>query len=188
MRRIYRHVRGHVQKNAGWRNLKGGAENTVDEFAQFAATKLAAETAPICHAEDAFGDYIYKRCIDAARELFYAKKHLAAESLDEDHVTESEADDAGSAANASVLDELIAREDEHERDAMLAKIMEFLWDDDGFLTDKERAVITYRYLGGIPMDSDDPAALTVCKLIGCKPRSARNYQASAIKKIKERMK
>jgi DNA-directed RNA polymerase specialized sigma24 family protein len=188
LRRIYIHVTGHVKKNAGWRKLKGGVDAAIDDFSQFAAEKLAAETAPLCHAEVAFGDYIYKRCIDAARELFFAKKNLAAESIDEDRVTESEADDANSAANASVLEELIAREDEHERDALLAKVLECLWDEEGFLTDKERMVLTYRYLGGLPVDSNDTSELTVCKLMGCKARSVRNYQASAIEKIKERLK
>lgn len=188
MRRIYSHVTGHVNKNAGWRKLKGGVDATIDDFSQFAAEKLAAETAPLCHAEVAFGDYIYKRCIDAARELFFAKKNLAAESLDEDKVAKSEADDANSAANASVLDELIAREEEREQDSMLAKVLECLWEEEGFLTDKERMALTYRYLGSLPVDSDDPNDLTVCKLMGCKARSVRNYQASATKKIKERMK
>ena len=73
VQRVYRHIRGHVGKNSSWQKRGGGFDATVDDCAGFVLAKLAAEKSETCHAENAFGDYVYKRSLDYADEPF-AKK------------------------------------------------------------------------------------------------------------------
>lgn len=185
VQRVYRHVRGHVAKNVGWQKRGGGFDATVDDCAAFVLEKLAAEKDDICHAENAFGDYVYKRSLDFADQLF-AKKRLAGESLSDEAEAESDGNDADSSAHASVLDGLLAQELDAEDEAKLQRVRE-LAQEDGFLEEKERIAFTYHWLGGIQIDSTDETKVTVCKLMNRKEKSVRLYIGRAIAKIKERL-
>lgn len=185
LQRVYRHVRGHVRKNPGWQQRGGGFETTVNDCAGFVLVKLAAEKGETCHAERAFGDYVYKRCLDFADTLF-AKKSGAGEPKSELH-SEPEGDDADSSAHASAEDELIARETAAENEAKLERVRN-LAQQEGFLTDLERSAFVFGVLGDIQISSQDKTKITVCRLINRKERSVRLYIESATAKIKEALK
>jgi hypothetical protein len=186
--RVYRHVRGHLSKNSGWAARAGGPESARDDFAGHVLAKLIGETATPSHAEVAFGDYVYKRCLDYADELF-AKKRNAGESLtelSEADAIEYDAQLGGSSATQSIEDELIHREEQKTIDEQHTRVCELL-QEDGFLTEKERMAFAFHHVGQIQIRSDDSAKMTVCKLMDCSDRSARLYVKSAIAKIKEKL-
>lgn len=185
LQRVYRHVRGHVHKNPGWQRRGGGLQTTIDDCAGFVLVKLAAEQGDICHAEHAFGDYVYKRCLDFADTLF-AKKRVAGESQAE-FGPESDGDDADSLAHASVEDELIAGELAAEDEAKLQRIQE-LTQTEGLLTAEERSAFVFKILGGIQIHSKDKTKITVCKLMNRKERTVGLYLEHAVAKIKEQCK
>jgi hypothetical protein len=185
VQRVYRHVRAHVHKNAGWQRRGGGLQATVDDCAGFVLVRLAAEKGDTCHAEHAFGDYIYKRCLDFADTLF-AKKRTAGEFQPE-LGPESGGDDADSLAHASVEDELIAGELEAEDEAKVQRVQE-LAQQEGLLTDEERSAFVFKYLGGIQIHSKDKAKITICKLMNRKERTVGLYLELAVAKIKEQLK
>jgi hypothetical protein len=185
VQRVYRHVRAHVHKNPAWQQRGGGLQTTIDDCAGFVLEKLAAEKGDTCHAEHAFGDYVYKRCLDFADTLF-AKKRAAGESHD-DLGLKSGGDDADSLAHASVEDELIAGELEAEDEAKVQRIQD-LAQQDGLLTDEERRAFVFKFLGGIQIHSKDKNKITVCKLMNRKERTVGLYLEHAIAKIKEQLK
>lgn len=187
--RVYSHVRGHVGKNPGWATRAGGVDAARDDFAGYVFVKMQDDTTLPSHAEVAFGDYVYKRCLDYADELF-AKKRNAGESLtelSEADAIEYDAQLGGSSATQSVEDELLHREEQRIIDEQHTRVCELL-QEDGFLTEKERMAFTFHHVGLIQIHSKDPTKiLTVCKLMGCSDRSARLYVKSATAKIKEKL-
>jgi hypothetical protein len=174
-----------VHKNTGWQRRGGGLQATVDDCAGFVLVRLAAEKGDTCHAEHAFGDYVYKRCLDFADTLF-AKKRAAGESQSE-LGPESGGGDADSLAHASVEDELIAGELEAEDEARVQRIQELAQQEE-LLTDEERSAFVFKYLGGIQIHSKDKAKITICKLMNRKERTVGLYLELAVAKIKEQLK
>lgn len=183
VQRVYVHVRGHVAKNPGWAARGGGFDTTVGDCAGFVLMKLAGETATVCHAEIAFGDFVYKRALDFA-DMLFAKKNRTAESLDSD-AEESSVDDASPAVQASILDELLEREDEAADQKRILEIQELV-QENGLLTDKERAAFTFHWFGELKVHAKGDA-LCVTLLMGCSEKSAHTYLKSAMHKIKERL-
>jgi hypothetical protein len=191
MQRVYKHVRGHLAKNKSWVDKAAGEDAARKDFSSVVLLKLIEEAPDVTsHAENAFGDFVYKRCLDYADGLF-AKKHSAGESLTE--ASESEAFDFDNeisdspATTHSVEELLIQRESEQEEDQILVRIREIVQTEE-LLTDKEQMAFTYYYLGNIRIHSKDSTKLTVCQLMDCSDKSARNYIKQAIAKIKEQLK
>jgi DNA-directed RNA polymerase specialized sigma24 family protein len=189
VQRVYRHVRGHVRKNRGWIDRAGGEHAALDDFSGDVLIRLMSEKDEICHAENAFGDYVYKRCLDYADTL-YAKKRNAGESLTEESEAEAVEHDAElgdlSATTPSVEELLIQAEIEQEREQKMQRIRDLV-QQEGFLTDKEKMAFTFHKLGGVQIDSKSASKLTVCSLMGCSEKSARIYIKDAIAKIKEQL-
>ena len=80
--RVTKHVRTQVRKNRSWSLLGGGAKSTEEDFCQDIVLAILSDDDVPCHAEERFGQYVHRRCLDAAGKL-YAKKHSAGSSLDD---------------------------------------------------------------------------------------------------------
>jgi len=188
MKRIYRHVHSHVAKNPGWQKNGGGFDATADDCAQYVVLKLINETDEICHAENAFGDYVYKRSLDFADTLYsqYQKKRLADESeLDEfDNLKRS---DGESYTPESYAEEMLSRLEKESLDDLKLERIYALVQEDGFLSELERIAFTYSWFGEIQIDSKDADKLTICKIMDRSDKSVRLYIGRAMSKIKERL-
>ena len=82
LRRVTKQVKAHVRKNPGWGILGGGASTAVQDFCQDTVLAILSLEKVPNHAEVLFGQYVHRRCLDAAGKL-YAKKHSAGSSLDD---------------------------------------------------------------------------------------------------------
>jgi len=191
--RLTRHVRAHVGKNPGWHNRGGGFETTTEEFCGDILELMIKDKAQPCHAEVAFGNYVKKRCLDCADKL-YAKKKSAGKSFDiggvKAEVEENQIDRPDLLTNSPVSpeDELIQIGEFIEElltdQINLKRIEEIV---QLHLPEKERMAFTFRYYADLKVHSKKTEVITVAKMMGVKERSARQYLASALQIIKERL-
>jgi len=69
--RVLKQVRAHIRKNPGWL-LRGGGSTVAEDLCQSIILAILQDKAKPCHAEQAFGNFVYRRCLDEAGKL-YAK-------------------------------------------------------------------------------------------------------------------
>lgn len=181
LRRVTRQVRAHVRKNPGWQRLGGGADSAIDDFCQEVVLSILQDKTVTCHAEVAFGNYVYRRCLDEAGKL-YAKKHSAGKSLDDE-------DDVEAIAQAS--------DPVNSPEQVLIEIEEFLIDQDKL--EKIRCIVqedmpelpqlafTYRFFGNLKFESKNKEEVTVTRLMGVTEKTATKYINQAIEIIKRRL-
>ena len=84
VKRILKQVRAHASKNPGWL-LLGGGQTIVDDLCQSIVMAILQDKAQPCHVEQAFGNFVYRRCLDEAGKL-YAQKYSAGQSLDDEAI------------------------------------------------------------------------------------------------------
>jgi len=188
LRRVTKHVKAHTRKNPGWQQLGGGAEEVAADFCEEVVLSILEDQTVPCHAEIAFGDYVYKRCLDQAGKL-YAKKRSAGRSLDD------EENDVEVIAQASDTVDLLAVPKSPEQ--ILVEIEEFLAERDTL--EKVRLIVqqhmpelpqlafTFRFFGGRKIESKKPDEVTVTHLMGVTEKTATKYINQAIKIIKQRL-
>lgn len=188
LRRVTVQVKAHVRKNPGWQRLGGGADAVIDDFSsEIVCLILKDETVP-CHAEIAFGDYVYKRCLELAGKL-YAKKHSAGQSLDEeDGSVELEAmmgDTIDSLAMPkSPVQVLIEMEEFLADEEILEKIRLIVQEN---LPEKPAIAFTLRYFGNMKIESKRADTVTVTSLMDVTEKTATKYINQAIEIIKQRL-
>lgn len=187
LRRVTEHVRAHVRKNPGWPRLGGGAGATQDDFCQEIVLAILADHVTPCHAEVAFGDYVYKRCLDQAGKL-YAKKHSAGESFD-DEAVEAEAQnqdpDGLPAMSKSPEQVLVELEEAWEEQEQLEQIRQIVQGD--LLPERAKLAFSYRFYGGMKIESKKADAVTITKLMGVTEKTVTSYINQAIDIIKQRL-
>jgi len=188
LHRVTEHVRAHVRKNPGWPRLGGGAGATQDDFCQDVVVAILADKVKPCHAEVAFGDYVYKRCLEQAGKL-YAKKHSAGESLDDDAVEAAAQDrdpDDLPAMSQSPEQVLMRLEDLWKEQETLKLIREIVQGD--LLPEPAKLAFSYRYYGGLKIESKkNPDEITITKLMGVTEKTVTKYIDQAIDIIKQRL-
>lgn len=192
LRRVTKHVRAHVRKNPGWQRLGGGSHTATDDFCADTVLSILEDKVKgkgaACHAEQAFGNYVYRRCQDEAGKL-YAKKHSAGQSLDEDESVEAEAQASDTvdllATPKSPEQILIEFEDYLAEEAMLEKIRAIVQGDE--LPELPKLAFTFRYFGHMKNESIKQGAITVTSLIGVTEKTATKYINQAIEIIKQRL-
>lgn len=186
LRRVTLQVRAHVRKNPVWHGLGGGAENLIDEFCSEIVLSILQNTKTPCHAEIAFGDYVYKRCLDESAKL-YAKKRSAGVSLDaEDSEPETLAQisDPNNSTGAikspeqflMEIEDLLADQDK------LAKISQILEND---VPEKPRVAFTFRFFGQMKIGPTTKDEITVSSLMGVGGKTTSKYINQAIDIIKK---
>lgn len=188
LRRVAVHVKAHIRKNPGWQRLGGGADAVIDDFSsEIVCLILKDETVP-CHAEIAFGGYVYKRCLDLAGKL-YAKKHSAGQSFDEENRSvELEA------MMGDTVDSLTIPKSPEQ---MLIEMEEFLADEEALekirlivqedLPEKPAIAFTLRYFENMKIESKKTDMVTVTCLMGVTEKTATKYINQAIEIIKQRL-
>jgi hypothetical protein len=187
LRRVTEQVRAHVRKNPGWPRLGGGVGATQDDFCQEIVVAILTDKAAPCHAEVAFGDYVYKRCLDQAGKL-YAKKHSAGESFDEEAVeaqAQGQAPDGLPAISKSPEQVLVEIEEAWEEQERLEQIRQIVQGD--VLPERAKLAFSYRFYGGMKIESTKADEVTVTKLLGVTEKTATKYINQAIDIIKQRL-
>jgi len=185
--RVTKHVRSHVRKNPGWALLGGGADSAEDDFCQDTVLAILREQDVPCHAEERFGQYVHRRCLDAAGKL-YAKKHSAGSSLDvDDEDVEAQMQDGApaelSAGSKSPEEFLIELEEQLKQDKTLEKIRLIVQEH---LPERPQIAFTFRYFGDLKIESKNTAA-TVSALMGVTEKTATKYINEAIEIIRKRL-
>lgn len=187
LRRVTKHVRAHVRKNPGWALLGGGAKTAEEDFCQDIVIAILLEEKVPCHAEERFGQYVHRRCLDAAGKL-YAKKHSAGSSLDatEDDVdAQAQEDDPAepSAGSKSPEDFLIEIEEYLQQEEMLEEIRRIVQEH---LPESPQIAFTFRYFGELKIESRKDLVY-ITKLMGVTEKTATKYINEAIKIIRKRL-
>lgn len=188
LRRVTKQVRAHVRKNPGWGILGGGASATIEDFCQDTVLAILADPKAPSHAEQRFGQYVHRRCLDAAAKL-YAKKHSAGSSLDdaEDGEIEAQAqvgDPAEpSAASKSPEEFLIEIEEYLRQEETLKKVLAILQQH---VPELPQIAFTYRFYAELKIESKDAVCIT--KLMGLTEKTVTKYINQAIAIIKQRLK
>jgi DNA-directed RNA polymerase specialized sigma24 family protein len=187
--RVTKHVRAHIRKNPGWGILGGGASAAVEDFCQDIVMAIFLDEKVPSHAEVLFGQYVHRRCLDAAAKL-YAKKHSAGSSLDdvEDGDIEAYAQESDpaepSAESKSPEDFLIEIEECLEREENLKKIQTILQQH---VPELPQIAFTFRYFGELKIESrKDPVCIAT--LMGLNEKTVTKYINQAIEIIKQRLK
>jgi hypothetical protein len=187
LRRIAKQVKAHVRKNPGWQLLGGGPGPTFDDFCQDTVVAILEDPNSPCHAEVAFGNYVWRRCLDAAGKL-YAKKHSAGQSFDNAGLVEADAlrsDAVDSPAHGKSPEEELEELEQHlHEQSQLERIREIV---QRHLPEKPQLAFTFRYYGHLKIDSSDPNEITVSGLMGCTEKTASKYIRQAIKIILEKL-
>jgi len=193
IRRLTRHVRAHVRKNPGWYDRGGGFDVTTEDFCYYILELMIEDKVRPCHAEEAFGNYVWKKCLDCADKL-YAKKRSAGSSLDVDGV---KAEVEANQCDHSDLSADVPLSPEESLIQIEEYIEEFLADKQKlgrieevvqlYLPDNERMAFTFHYYGKLKLFSKKPEVMTVSKMMGVSERSVRQYLANARRIIKERL-
>lgn len=189
LRRVTKHVTAHVRKNPGWQLLGGGTDTAIEDFCAEIVLGILEDSAQLCHAEVAFGDYVYKRTLNAAGKL-YAKKNSAGQSLnngdEEFEITaESDASDVLSASPQSPEQEAIAMEEYLSEKRNLEKVYKIVQND---LPELEKLAFSFRYFaGGMKIESKNKDEVTVTRLMSVTEKTATKYINQAIAIIKQRL-
>lgn len=186
LRRVTKQVKAHVRKNPGWQNLGGGRKTVTDDFCLSIVTAILEDGAVPCHAEQAFGNYVYRRCLDEAAKL-YAKKHSAGVSLDVDDSTieaaTQEIDPEELPAMPKSPEQVLIEIEEYLGDqAVLEKIRRIVQED---LPEKPKLAFTYRFFGNMKIESKKANEVTVTSLMGVTEKTATKYINQAIEIIKQ---
>lgn len=184
LRRIAIQVKAHVGKNVSWQKLGGGKEAAVDDFTQAIALLILVDSNQPCHAEVAFGDYVYKKSLDQAGKLF-AKKHSAGQALDEDAEAEAQEGDldVAPAGYPSPEEFLQTLQEESQEEDLLRRIREIVQGDE--MPEKAKLAFTYRYYGQMPIDSKKDDVVTIAKLMGVTEKTVTKYINEAIALIRK---
>lgn len=188
LRRVTQQVKAHVRKNPGWQRLGGGADTAIDDFCQETVLSiLGGKTVP-CHAEVAFGNYVYRRCLDEAGKL-YAKKHSAGMSLDDENVgveaIAQASDPVDTPAAPKSPDQVLIDIEEFLADQItLEKIRRVVQDD---MPEQPRLAFTFRFFGAMKIESNKKDEVTVTRLMGVTEKTATKYINQAIEIIKQRL-
>lgn len=186
LRRVKKHVRAHVRKNPGWALRGGGSDVAIDDFCQDTVITILLDTTVPCHAEERFGQYVHRRCLDAAGKL-YAKKHSAGSSLDD---VEDDVD-----AQAQESDPVEPSADSKSPEEFLIEIEEFLKQEETLekirliveehVPELPQVAFTLRFFGGMKIESHkDPVCIT--KIMGLNEKTVTKYINQAIEIIKQR--
>ena len=193
IRRLNRHVRAHVRKNPGWHNRGGGVHATTEDFCADIFELIFKDKAQPCHAEQAFGNYVWKKCIDCADKL-YTKIRKAEKSFDIDgvkaevEVNQSKRPDLFANTSTSPEDYFIEIEDFIEESLAIKEELERIEEVvQLYLTDNERMAFTLHYYEKLRVFSKKADVVTVSKIMGVGESSVRHYLTSARKIIKERL-
>ena len=186
IKRVLKQVRAHVRKNPAWQ-LLGGGPTIIDDLCQSIVMAILQDSARPCHAEQAFGNYVYRRCLDEAGKLF-AKKHSAGQSLDDEVSVEAEAQD-GELVDLSAMghtpEELLASlEAQFKQEVQLELIRRIVEDE---LPELDKIAFTFRFYGELKISSkkDEP---TVTSLMGISETTAAKYINRATQFIISRLK
>ena len=187
LRRVTRHVVAHVRKNPGWALRGGGATAAVDDFCQDTVIAILSDDKVPCHAEVLFGQYVNRRCLDAAGKL-YAKKHSAGSSLDsaegEVDAHTQEDDPAEPSANSKSPEEFLIEIEEYlQQEEKLEKIRLIVQEH---LPELPQIAFTFRYFGELKIESKKDE-ITVTMLMGVTEKTVTKYINKAIKIIKQRL-
>ena len=186
LRRVTKHVRAHVRKNPGWRRFGGGSDTLIDDFCQETVLAILNEIKVPSHAEIAFGQYVYRRCLDAAGK-HYAKKNSAGQSLDEDDVEAmAQASDPvdSSAAPKSPEEELIEIEELLAEQETLENIRRIVLED---MPELPGIAFSFRYFGHMKIESKNKSEVTVTSLMGVTEKTATKYINQAIEIIRREL-
>lgn len=183
--RVTKHVRAQVRKNPGWALLGGGAKSTEEDFCQDIVLAILLEDDSPCHAEERFGQYVHRRCLDAAGKL-YAKKHSAGSSLDDaNDDVDAEAQDGDpsepSAGSKSPEEFLIEIEEYMKQEETLEKIRLIVQEH---LPELPQIAFTFRYFGELKIESKKDT-VTVSMLMGVTEKTVTKYINQAIEIIKK---
>lgn len=185
-KRVMKQVRAHARKNPGWQ-LLGGGSTVVDDLCQSIIMAILQDQAQPCHAEQAFGNYVYRRCLDEAGKL-YAKKYSAGQSLDDEESVEAAAQDGEpvdlSAIGRSPEELLASLEEQFKQKFRLEQIRRIVEDE---LPELDKIAFTFRFYGELKISSkkDEP---TVTSLMGISETTAAKYINRAIQYIISRLK
>jgi DNA-directed RNA polymerase specialized sigma24 family protein len=188
LRRVTKHVRAHARRNPGWGRLGGGESTAVADFCQDTVLAILSDEKVPSHAEARFGQYVHRRCLDAAAKL-YAKKHSAGSSLDdaEDGDFEAQAREGDPAEplaeSKSPEDFLIEIEEFLKKEEILKKVPGILQQH---VPELPQIAFTYRFYGELKIESKDEVCVT--KLMGLTEKTVTKYINQAIAIIKQRLK
>lgn len=184
LRRIGIQVKAHVGRNVGWQTLGGGKKVAVEDFSQAIALQILKDDKQPCHAEVAFGDYIYKKSLDQAAKL-YAKKHSAGQTLDEETEAEALAGDLDVPPTGypSPEDFLQSLQEEQQEEELLHRIREIVQGDE--MPDKPKLAFTLRFYGQMRIDSKKDDVVTIVKLMGVGEKTVTKYINEAIALIRK---
>lgn len=184
LRRIAIQVKAHVGRNVSWQRLGGGKEAAVEDFTQAVALLILTDPKRPCHAEVAFGDYVYKKSLDQAGKLF-AKKHSAGQTLDD--AAEAEAQegdlDVAPAGYPSPEEFLQTLQEEQQDEDLHRRIREIVQGDE--LPERAKLAFTFRYYGELPIDSKKDEVVTIAKLMGVTEKTVTKYINEAIALIRK---
>ena len=188
LRRVTQQVRAHVRKNPGWQLRGGGAKSAIDDFCQATVMAILEDNAVPCHAEQAFGNYVYRRCLDEAGKL-YAKKHSAGKSLDEQdddvEAAVQEGDPVDSPAVPKSPEQVLIEIEEFLADRnTLERIRRIVQDE---LPELPQVAFTFRFFGSMKIESKKDGVVTVTSLMGVTEKTATKYINQAINIIKQRL-
>ena len=184
LQRIAIQVKAHVGKNVSWQRLGGGKEAAVADFTQAIALLILADPNQPCHAEVAFGDYVYKKSLDQAAKLF-AKKHSAGQTLDDDAEADAQEGDLDVAPAGYLSPEefLQTLQEEQQDEDLLCHIREIVQSDE--LPEKANLAFTLRYYGQLPIDSKKAEVVTIVTLMGVTEKTVTKYINEAITLIRK---
>lgn len=188
LRRVTQQVRAHVGKNPGWQLRGGGTKAAIDDFCQETLMAILEDKTVPCHAELAFGNFVYRRCLDEAGKL-YAKKHSASKSLDEqDQEVEAAAQNVepidSPAISKSPEQVLIEIQEFLADEAMLQRIRRIVQED---LPELPRLAFTFRFFSNMKIESKKEGVVTITSLMSVTEKTATKYINQAIEIIKQRL-
>jgi hypothetical protein len=184
VKRIMKQVRAHARKNPGWM-LLGGGQTVIDDLCQSIVMAILQDKAQPCHAEQAFGNFVYRRCLDEAGKL-YAKKHSAGRSLDDEAIEASTQD--GEPVDSSAMDRspeelLISLEEQFKELVQLEQIRLIVQNE---LPELQKIAFTFRYYGSMKIKSTRNEA-TVTSLMDISETTAAKYIEQATQHIISRL-